>query len=135
MEGEGMDNRTRNIIAALDEPLRFARHAGLLYYRCELGPVYVVPEGRLHEAVRADTSLSNIGTEIVAIVPGEALAGAFEIGDGSDALSPVDEAIDAWATYCDEHAATRGTPPPSGPRVKVPFRSAAANTPGQTASA
>lgn len=130
-----MDNRTRNIIAALDEPQRFARHAGLLYYRCELGPVYVVPEGRLHDAVRADNSLNNIGTEIVAIVPSEALAGAFEIGAGADTLNAIDEAIEQWATYCDEHAATRGTPPPSGPRVKVPFRSAAANTSGQTASA
>ena len=129
-----MDNRTRNIIAALDEPQRFARHAGLLYYRCELGPVYAVPEGRLHDAVRADNSLNNIGTEIVPVVPSDAMAGAFEIGDGSDQLSAMDEAIEDWATYCDEHAAARGTAPPSTPRVKVPWRSQAANMPASASA-
>ena len=132
--GMGMDNKNSNIAAAMEEPARFARHDGMLFYQCELGPVYAVQEGRLYDTWRADSDLHHAGTERLSFIP--PLAARFEIGDGpatADDLEPgmltselgaSDEAIEQWATWCDEHAVD--APPPSGPRIQVPDRSIAA---------
>lgn len=121
-------------LADLDkaEPMRLSRHGGRLYYQCENGGIYSVMEGQMFDAWKADTSMTYAGTTIVDDVPTGAVP--FEIGTGPagsgdlepgmlvSQLGPMDEAIEQWATYCDEHAANRGKPPPSGPRVKVPRR-------------
>jgi hypothetical protein len=122
-----MDNKNINIAAAMEEPARFARHDGMLFYECELGPVYAVQEGRLHDTWRADIDLHHAGTERISFVP--PIAVRFEIGDGPptlDDLEPgmltsqlgaVDEAIERWATWCDEQA--QPAPAPEGQRIKV----------------
>lgn len=129
-----MDNRHTNIAAAMEEPVRFARHDGMLFYECELGVVYAVQEGRLYDTWRADADLAHAGTERISFVP--PIAARFEIGDGpltaddfepgmlTSELGASDEAIEQWATWCDEHAVY--SVPPSGPRIQVPDRSAAA---------
>lgn len=123
-----MDNRQRNIVAALDEPQRFARINGMLYYACELGPVYAVNEGVMFDQHTADAGFNYAGTVTVEALPDD--ADRFELG-ASGSMSNLDEAIEEWADHCDELATRRGSP--SGPRVKVPLRSAAGASKSATA--
>lgn len=112
-----MSNKNKNIAAAMEEPARLARHEGVIYYQCELGPIFAVNEADLFEIWRRDLSLERTDTTVVAELP--AAAEVFEIGDGpanaggdadvpasllTSSLGAMDEAIEQWATYCDGRA-------------------------------
>ena len=99
----------RNVTSALEEPARFARLDGLLFYDCELGQIFQVDEVVLMEVWRANRNMKNTGTKVVDALPGGSLI--FDVGEAEAngglpiaALLELEGALDDWALWCDDLA-------------------------------
>lgn len=98
-----------NVTSALEEPARFARLDGLLFYDCELGQIFQVEEVVLMQVWRANRHMRSTGTKVVDAIPGASTI--FDVGEAEAsgglplaALVELEGALDDWALWCDDLA-------------------------------